>query len=198
MEEKKNEKVEEVVADGVVNGKINTRKKSTGHKILETFLEDDISDVKDYVVTNVVVPGVKDFIRTVAVSFIESMFGNSKRSGNNPARRYGYGSSPINYNKISNNINPPAQQNNSYYDSYDIELYEYDDREDAERVIDKLTEYINRYGEATVSNYYQAHRLERRNWTDNDWGWRDLSNARTRYTSRGKWVIDFPRVKYLK
>ena len=53
----------------VTSGTVKTKKKSTGEKIIETFLPGDIKDVRDSLVKEVLIPALNrtiyDFLRKV-------------------------------------------------------------------------------------------------------------------------------------
>ena len=49
----------------VVTGTAKTRKKSDAKKLANTFLPDDVTSVKSYILMDVIVPGIKNAIADV-------------------------------------------------------------------------------------------------------------------------------------
>lgn len=70
-------------------------------------------------------------------------------------------------------------------------------RGEADMILDNLVETLERYGMATVSDFYEfAGRPEHSKWTDNDWGWTNLSNAEVRQSPNG-WYVKLPEPRPL-
>ena len=175
--------------DKVVSGETKTRKKSEVKKIAGIFVPEDTESVKSYILTDVVIPGVKNAIADV-VSII--LFGEAGRIGGR-----GNGKSKIAYQK--------------YYDRDDRREYgrprtggggfEYDDilfetRGDADLVLDQLESCINNYGLASVADLYDLAGVTCRSYTANKYGWTDIRTAKVVRIREG-YIIQLPRTVQL-
>jgi hypothetical protein len=65
-----------------------------------------------------------------------------------------------------------------------------DQRAEAEEVIDRLFDVVNRYESATVADLYELVGLSSTH-TDNNWGWTDLTGAGVSRI-RGGYLLDLP------
>lgn len=72
-------------------------------------------------------------------------------------------------------------------------------REDAERVVRKMREYIDDVGFATVADLLNMIEIEGvvSSYVDNEWGWRYPESIRIRKTSKG-FLIDLDEAQYLR
>lgn len=179
----------------VTKGAVKTTNKAK-RGFFETFLEDDISDIKTYVISDVVVPAIKNLIFDTVMGSIEmALFGTSSRSrskgGSNAPNHY------VSYNKFSNNGSSRAA--NSRGDSgLDYQGIIFEERIDAEEVLDTLQNLIEDYGQATIGDFYDAAGVTPDdNFAKNeDYGWTDLRRARV-VRDRNGYMISMPREKYL-
>lgn len=175
--------------DKVVSGETKTRKKSEVKKIAGIFVPEDTDSVKSYILTDVVIPGIKNAIADV-VSII--LFGEAGRIGGKSN-----GKSKIAYQK--------------YYDRDDRREYgrprtssggfEYDDilfetRGDADLVLDQLESCINDYGLASVADLYDLAGITCRSYTASKYGWTDIRTAKVVRIREG-YIIQLPRTVQL-
>lgn len=179
-EEKK--KIEKVIV-----GQAKTKKKSGFGKFVSGFVADETHNIKTYLFKDVVIPTIKKTITDV-VDMI--LYGGSKRSSSRSiASRVSY---------------------RSYYDEprtarrdepRTVQGYSYDDviletRGDAEEVLDKLNEIIDTYQIASVADLYDLVGISG-NYTDNKYGWTNLSSADVVRTRDG-YQLKLPRALPIK
>lgn len=177
----------------VVDGSVKVRRKSTGKKIAEIFLSDEIPNVGDYLIFDLLVPAIKDTIVNIFTSGIEMLFyGKSAKGG----RRRTPNGTVIAYNEFSNanRVIAPRSSGRSVYDVADVV---FEDRGKAELVLDNLLEYVDRYKEATVIDFYDACGVTSTNYNDAFYGWKDLRSAVVS-RARGGWVINMPEPQQLR
>ena len=160
-----------------------TRKKN---KFVNSVLAEEAADVKNTIVGDVLIPALKKTIVDAVTNSIEMLIygstGNIKKSG----------SSKVSYR--------------SYYDSdyrsrndrrdYRSAGYDYDDlvfgtRGEAEMILDNMFEILDRYKVVTVADLYDLAG-ERGRYTDNKFGWTDISSASV-VRIRDGFVIKLPR-----
>lgn len=162
-----NDKLPEKKVTKVVTGNVKTRKKSEIKKLTDIFLAEDMDRVKSYILFDVVIPGVKKAIQETinAVLWGEG----SRPTGNTPAAKF-------NYNNISNASYANNRQNIRTRDTYGFENITFDNRGDAEQVLDCMSDLIQKYQIASVADLYDLCGITCE-YTDYKYGWTDLHGA---------------------
>lgn len=180
----------------VTKGKVKTAEKSTLQKFGEAFIEDDIADIKSYVISDVIIPAIKNLIFDSFMGSLEMMlFGSTgktrRNGGKNGSTTY------VSYNKFSDNRSRRADDSRSS-DRIDYQSIVFEEKADAEEVLDTLRNLIEDYGQATIGDLYDAAGMTPdKNFTKNEeYGWEDLSHATVKY-SRDGYFISLPKEKYL-
>ena len=173
-----------------LEGGVKEKKKSLGEKFSETFLSEDLNNVKGYVFKEIVVPSIKNLLfDTLSNAFQMIIFGTTS-----PARNGGRKAGYYDYNAISksgsNNYRPVV--NDIPRDRFDFRDLVFTSSRDAEEVLYTLFEYIHEYGHATVADYYNSIPGVSSVYTDKDWGWKDLSEVRVRPVRDG-FILTLPR-----
>lgn len=188
-EEKKKKEVQKVIS-----GKAVKKEKTTGQKFAEIFISEDVDNVKDYVFFDVVVPAIKEAIVNAITGGIEMIFFGDSHSRN--TRREG-GKSYVSYSSYyksdnSNNNRNRAVDRRSRGNYSPVEV---DSRTEGEEILSNLVDFIVDYGQATVADLYELAGLSS-NFTDNKWGWVDLSSASVKRVRNG-YLIDLPNPEEL-
>lgn len=179
-------KLNKVVKDDVVS-----RKKSGIVRLADVFLKDDIDTMKKEFVENVLIPGFMQWCWDMGTSALSMIFaGRSGRSNTTS------GASPVSYQGYfkQNRTNTPVQQNaangmQSYRADYATETLR--TREDAENTLAEMRQAIAEQGYVTIAQFYNCIG-KTTTWTNEYWGWRDLSEVEIRPVPDG-WKIIFPR-----
>lgn len=162
----------------VIKGKVKTRKKSEIKKFADTFITEDMANVKSYILTDIVVPSVKKAISDVVDTIL---FGGSGRKSSTGSR-VSYGSY---YNKDSRR---PIERNRMGY-SYDDIIF--DSRGEAEKVLMGMDELIDTYKMVSVADFYDLVGISG-SYTDNKYGWTDIRDASV-LRIRDGYIIKLPR-----
>lgn len=174
----KNEPVKKVVKP---IAKATTKKKNA---LAETFISEDASNIKSYILMDVLVPAIKKAVIDIVTDGISMLFYGDTSHGN---RRSNTTASYISYN-------------NRYSDrdrtSYGRSRYSYDDiilksRGEAEEVLDRMCEMIDTYGIVSVADMYDLVGIAT-NYTDNKYGWTNLRNAEPIRVSNG-YMLKLPK-----
>lgn len=187
---KYNTENEKKVTPVVDPSQVKTREKSIGRKFADVFLSDDVSSVKSYIFYDVVVPAIKDTIADVVKGAIDLLlYGNTRQ----PKKQDSYfgNVSYTSYSTISNK-QPKAARLENRYDYRDII---FSSRSAAEEVLTQMVELISAYRQASVADLYDACNIIG-NFTDNKYGWKDLSSASVKRVRDG-YMLDLPRVQPL-
>lgn len=178
-------KVEQIVHEGVT-----IRKRSASAKVFSNFFSEDSGTVFSYVLMDVLVPAAKNAITDAVSQGIERLlFGDARpRASSRPDR-----SNYVNYSQASRQRTeaerrPMTRQARATHDFADIIL---STRSKAEDVLDGMRELLDRYNVVSVSELYEFLG-ETAEFTDNKFGWRDLTDARVRAV-RGGYMLILPK-----
>ena len=177
----------------VVNGTVKTKKKSDISKLRDNFIAEDAATIKSYLLTDVLLPALKNTIEDVVTNGIRMLL-----RGDTAARKTGNGASKIAYDRMYDRRDDGRRPSMNYRSR---SVYDFDDiiletRGEAEAVIDRLCEAIDAYGQASIGD---LNDLVGRtgNYTDNDYGWFNLRSAEAIRTRDG-YILKLPRVVPLK
>ena len=174
----------------VVQGTAKVKKKSKTSKFAEMFLAEDISNVKSYIVSDVLIPAAKklfvDTVRDAADMLVYGVTNRVKRSG-------GFKADYISYNRFSDR----RDERRPISDSRTRSGYSYDDiilesRGEAEEVLDRMDELIETYGMVSVMDLYDLVGVSG-NYTDNKYGWINIKNAEPVRTIGGGYMLKLPK-----
>lgn len=172
--------------DKVVSGTAKTRKPSEVKKFANIFVPEDVDNVKSYILTDVIIPGIKNAIADV-VSII--LFGEIGRTRTGKDR----GGSRIAYQKYYDDKRDDRRE----YGRPRSAGFDYDDiifetRGDADLVLDQLEAAIANYGIASVADLYDLAGITCRSYTANKYGWTDIRNAKA-VRVRDGYILQLPR-----
>lgn len=180
--------------EAVATGTTSKRKRSLFKRFADTFFTEDVGDVKTYILYDVVIPAIKENVADIINSAISMIFfGEASRRSRKPA-----GSSTgskINYGGYFNSgerkERMPAYNRSRI--AHNFEDVVFDNRADAESVLDGMIEILNsEYRQVSVADFYDLAGIST-SFTDNKYGWTDLRGSRvTGSPSRG-YIIELPR-----
>ena len=179
----------------VVQGRVKS--KGLGEKAAEAFLSEDTRTVKNYILWDVLIPGLKNALADMVIGGIEmALFGSTKGSRRSSSSR---GGTHVSYSSYYDSDKPDRDRGrlgrssrDSRYDFSDILL---DSRGDAEEVLTSMEELVKKYGEASVSDLCSLVGIDS-TFQDTKWGWVDCRDFSYRRSGRG-YILDFARPQYL-
>ncbi len=160
-------------------------------KLLNSIFASDAKTVKNNVITNVIIPGIKKMISESFKSSVDGLlYGGEKKQSSTydrvSWRERDYTSYSSNNNQIRNT--PGA---------YRVNDYGFVNRSDADSLLDKLKEYVARYGVVSIADFYDFLG-EPHNFTDNNYGWTSLDEACVSRGNDDRWYIRLPKVILIK
>ena len=192
VSKKQEQPSEKAKVEKVVKGVVKTKKRNG---LLGLFVSDEISDVKSYVVFDVLIPAAKKAISDVVTNGIDMiLYGETGRRRNTSGP-----SSKISYREYydrsgrERDIDRGSRYSRSSERSYDDIILE--TRSEAEEVISRLDELIDIYGMASIADLYDLVGISGQH-TDNKYGWTNMSTA-TYSIVRDGYRLKLPRVKPL-
>lgn len=170
----------------VTSGKVVKQKKTLGRKFTEIFLGDNIESVSSYIIYDVIIPAAKNMISDTVSNGIEMLlFGQTRGS----RTRHDKGKSYVSYNSYYKDRDRQISQRNRARHNFDDIILE--SRGEAEEVLSHLVDLTEDYGMASVADLYDLVGVTS-NFTDNKYGWDNLSSARV-VPVRGGYLLELPR-----
>lgn len=163
-------------------------KKSLGQKFQETFVQEDIKTVRNYVVDEVVVPGFKNLILDCLSMFFfkEAYSGRRGRRDDDEYTSYSsYYSSGRKKKKRKKERDEDYDDDDRTVDYQNIVLKRKDAAQD---IVDELRRRIKKYDRASVADLLDLIEVTGK-YTDNNWGWTDPEDIGIRRVSNG-FLID--------
>ena len=196
--EEKDQAPEKHITKKVIQGEAKV-KKSLGKRFIEAFAPSDIDSIKDYILTDVIVPAIKDAVNDAVTGALQMFLfngvkgGSRRRSGGDRTSYSSFYEKGGNRNASNNNNSSSTLATSNWKNWRDITL---ESRADAEDVLLELKSICNRYGKATVGDLYDALGKPCE-FTAYSYGWTNLDDASVRRLYRG-WGFDMPGVQPIK
>lgn len=179
-----NKKVEKVITGGA-----KLKKKTELQKLRDTFISEDIGNVKSYILKDVLVPRIRDAIADIIKNTTDMIFYGSTRrptsSGGKPI------ASKISYDRMFGNPSSsrePVRTRNGF----DFDTIAFKSRGDAELVLSTMEDMIEQYKVVTVGELYNLADVSTDNYMVYKYGWTDLRSAKAVPSSDG-WVLKLPK-----
>ena len=180
-----------------VSGFVSNPKKSPMRKFADVFFEEDLKTVKESLIREVVIPTIKGFLADIFIGGIErTLYGSSGRGTSNVGRTLtnslvrSVTSTP--YNDYTQAQRTQVINNQPRFSFRDVVMR---DRSSAEDLLRTLREAIDRYGNVSVAELYDALDATDEagsDYMDNKWGWTNLDNVQIKRVNYGYW-LDLPR-----
>lgn len=187
--------------ESVVTNEVTTRKKSLLKRIAGIFIGGDSRSVVNYVLMDVLVPQAKEMLAEATSQGIERMIYGESR----PGHRRGYSARPgggptTPYNRYAVRGNNPLGRAGApdgrplaEARSQDVDDLLFATRPEAELTLERMYDMLREYESVSVAD---LNSLVGRSsgYTDQKWGWTNLSGCRIfRERNRG-YVLELPRV----
>ena len=183
----------------IVTGKIIKKKTPLGQRFKAIFFGGESKGAFQYVMSDVLIPALRNM-------FVDAVEGGARRmiyGDSSPRRvREQYGNSRISYNSPTSRYShqssilpkqPPLSSSGRRQDIGQIIIAS---RGEAEEVLERLTDIIDKYDVASVCDLHDLVGLQS-SYVDNDWGWSSLSTADVRQVREG-WILNLPPVEPIK
>lgn len=171
----------------VVTNKTMIKKKSEFSKLKDIFIAEDATNVKSYIVMDVLIPAIKKAVSDIITNGIDMiLYGETGRSKRNST------SSKVSYRSYYDGQSERKRatvdepRSNSNYRDVIVGT-----RAEAMEIISQMDDLISAYGFACVADLYELADIPT-NYTHNNYGWRDISTACPVTISEGI-LLKFPR-----
>lgn len=174
-----------------IQGNASIKKPSKSKRFLDSLINEDMGDVKEYLIFDVGIPAIKDMIVDMGQRALELLFYGRARGKNRNSNNSSYISYSSYNQQPRRNDNRPAQNRGKRI--ADLDSIEFESRGDAEHAVDVINELIDQYGEADVYDLYSIIGVTGNGFVDRNFGWRTKFQYDITYY-RGMWVLHLPRV----
>lgn len=167
---------------------VKVRKRSGLSRSFDEFVRDDLNKVKEFAITDVIVPAIKKSISDIFKTGIDMILYHGETGSS--SRRYP-DSSKVSYRSYYDSA--PARRT-SYSDrrnAYYCDERIFDTRGEAEAKLAQLDDIMARYHLVRVADYCEIVGITG-TYTDNDYGWTDLRTAEVVRVREG-YIIRMPR-----
>jgi hypothetical protein len=181
---------DEKKVEKVVSGVVRTKKKNEMQKLADVFISEDISNVGSYVLMDVLVPAIKKAVSDIITNGVDMiLYGGSggKSRGGSQASKISYRS----YYDRSNDRRPINDIRTRTRYSYDNIVL--DNRGEAEEVLYRMDELVEKYGLVSVADLYDLVGISH-DYTDNNYGWTNLGTACVVRVQDG-YMLKLPRAR---
>ena len=171
--------------------KAKVKKKGAVRKFADTFISEDVSSVKDYIINDFIIPLIQKTICDVFEEIPKTIFyGKSSKGRRSYSDRVSYRSYSDRDRRYRDREEP---RNRSRFDSDDIV---FDSRGEAEKVLSVMDEIMDEYDLVRVSDLYDLAGLSCP-YVWNDYGWTNIRNAEV-VRVRDGYVIKMPRATNIR
>lgn len=165
------------------------RKKGIGKQFKSIFFGGDAKSALSYGFYDVVIPAAKEMIVDFGRETLEKLvMGTSRRQRNAPpSGQMGY----VSYNRYAmGGQQAPRSISRSSRVRHNFDEIILDSRQEAEDVLDRLFEIVDRFGSASVADLYDLVGVQS-NHADQKWGWEELRGS-VASRVRGGYLLDLP------
>ena len=178
-----------------LKGKASVRDKSMGERFTSLFDKRDFQDIFYHVLENVIVPNIKNLLYDSLTKGSEiAIYGDSRpvKGSSRLQNRYSGSTYTSRYTRPTETR---PSETTKVGDAVDFGDIFFDNRMDAEVVLDQINQLMEQYGRFTVSWLYELIGV-RTPYTNNSYGWTDISQARVK-TVRDGYILSLPNPKPL-
>lgn len=183
--QKENEKKKEITK--AISGTAKTKKKGELQKFTDIFVSEDASNVKSYILLDVLVPAAKKAISDIVTNGIDMiLYGETRHSKSSGASKVSYRSY---YDKANDRSRDRSVNRRNAYDYDDVILDTYGE---ADEVLDRMCELIETYGDVSVADLYELVGITDNNYMNHKYGWTDLRSAKP-VRVRDGYILKLPR-----
>lgn len=154
---------------------------------LSSFIKDDASDIGEFIWNDIVKPTLKKLVYDVITDSIGMLLGQDQKSKNKYNRYHSYtyyddydwvSSSSSRYDRFSSSYGGYEER------SKKAKVIAFASEEDANEALHLMNERIRKYGRCSIMTLNDLAGVESE-YTDEDWGWSNLSTAKIVHTSNG-------------
>ena len=171
----------------IVDGEVSQRKKPLGRRFKDVFIGGEFKSAAQYIAIEVLLPAARNAVVDGVTKGIERViYGDSsiRRSDPRNSQSRTIYNSPVNRSGTQRANLPDQPRALGRGRNREVEEILLQTRADAERVLETMIDIVNQYDVASVADLNELLGLAVA-FTDNNWGWTNLSYADIRQTRSG-------------
>lgn len=177
---------EEIKVPVVVKHAAKTKKKSGVSKLADIFTPGDVTDVKSYIIEDVLIPAVKKAISDIVKNGIDMIMYGGKSPNRNRTS-----SEKVSYRNYYDDRRDDYRRPSGVRRRFDFDDIIFETRGEAEAVLDQMYDTIKEYGFVTVAAMYDMADLTQP-FTSNKYAWTSLHTAEV-VRDRDGYIIKLPK-----
>jgi hypothetical protein len=182
----------------VTSANAERKKPGLGRKLKTTFVHGSMRDTGDYMVTDVIVPAVRDMLFDAFESGLQRLiYGDSTRTRRTAAPSAYSNVGRVNYSSQYKSPNISQQPmgarmlSNRSRTMHDFGEIIIDSRRDADEVIEQMYEILSRFGVVHVADLYALTGIQSSH-VDHKWGWTGLQGTKAIRKGDGRFLLALP------
>lgn len=177
-----------------LSGQVKVKKQSKFKKFKNEMIAEDAKNVKSYILQDVLFPSLKNLVYDTVVNAISMALGVGNRAGGAYRRPVNGYSSRVSYgNYFRASDEPPRRQVARAAGGFDLDEIIFDNRGDAEVVLDQMYQALEKYKIVTVATLYDLVGMTCP-YTADRYGWTDLYGSEVVRINGGEYVLRLPRI----
>lgn len=187
-------------AEKAIEGTATVKRKTVGSRFKTIFTGVSLKDVVDDVVDQAIIPGIKGLLFDAGERALERWLGNTGGHGRAAVKNIVTNVGHVAYNKMASPtvvahrptiVQPQQQMSRRAQAVFDFDEIEFQTRKDATIVLDLMYDHLQNYGTVSVAEFYGWADVKG-NFTDQSYGWRDLTGAGPTRTRNGMYILNLP------
>lgn len=183
---KQKDDIPEKKVEKVVSGTVKQKKRSGLSKLAGEIIQEDGRNVTSYLLSDVLIPAFKKMVSDAVTNGVDMiLYGETGRSDKKktPASKVSYRSYYDDREDSRLNLRSRSE--------YDYDEIIFSNRGEAEEVLSRMDDLVDRYGTVSVADFYDLVGITG-NYTDNKYGWTNIRNASVMRVREG-YTIKLPR-----
>lgn len=178
----------------VVKGKAVAKKKSEASKIAGSIIAEEAKSIKDYAIYEVLIPAFKDGISQLVKGCIDMMFYGEVKPTSSSRRGSSYGGGTrVSYRDYYDDRRSDRRDERRVSSRYSYDDVIFESKQDAEDVLDRMDELVEQYGVVTVGDLFDLAGVTGNGYTDQNYGWTNISSASVERNRHGEYIIRLNR-----
>lgn len=183
---------EEKVVERVTTGVVVVKKPPLSQRLKTVFFGGEFRGATRYVASDVLLPALRNLVVDAITKGAERTIYGESRAPRRPGYSGGYQSriqynSPIMRPELRVGRVPDQGPRNVRHEANELVLAS---RDEAELVLERLSDIIDKYGQATVADLFDLTGLPSSH-IDNKWGWFRMNNASVQQVREG-YLLNLP------
>ncbi len=179
-------KSREKKVEKIISGNVKKSPKSSLRKFVDVFVSDDVTNVKNYIISDILIPTIKKTLYDMVTNSLDmTLYGNDEKNRRNSS------ASRVSYGKYYDEPRSRRSDTDRSSRGYNYDSLSFDRRKDAEDVLARMDELMETYGVVSVGDLYDLVGITG-SYTDEKYGWTDIRSAQI-VSFRGGYTIKLPR-----